>query len=228
VTAAIVPVKHLAHGKSRLAATLGRAGAEQLALAMLEDVVAALRGARGVDVVAVVTPDEAVAAAARRSGARVIRELERSESDERARGLAPGESRLNESIDRAARELGAESTLVVLGDVAGALREDVERLLDQLAALPAPAAVLAPARDGGSAALARRPPDAIPSRFGRDSAEAHRAAARAAGVAWAECALPSLALDLDDDAALHAFLATPSGGARTRATLRALGLRGDA
>ena len=56
MTAAIVPVKHLARGKSRLAATLGRDGAEQLALAMLEDVVAALGGARGVTVVAVVTP----------------------------------------------------------------------------------------------------------------------------------------------------------------------------
>ena len=46
VTAAIVPVKHLAAGKSRLAQALGREGAERLALAMLEDVVAALRAAQ--------------------------------------------------------------------------------------------------------------------------------------------------------------------------------------
>lgn len=208
MTAAIVPVKQLAHGKSRLAATLGREGAETLALAMLEDVVEALRGARGVDVVAVVTPDRAVAEAAERAGARALL------------GDDPG---LNESIDRAARELGAESTLVVLGDVAGIVREDVEALLDALAASPVPAAVLAPARDGGSGALARRPHDAIPSRFGKESARAHREAAHARGVAWSERPLASLALDLDDDDALRAFLATGRGGARTRAALRTLG-----
>lgn len=228
MTVAIVPVKHLAHGKSRLAATLGRDGAERLALAMLEDVVAALRAVRGIDLVAVVTPDATVAEAAERCGARVVRELERDENAERAAGIAPGESRLNEAIDRAARELGADATVVVLGDVAGAEGADVRVLLDALDALPAPAAALAASRDGGSAALARRPHAAIPSRFGRGSASAHRDAAREAGVAWAECALPSLSLDLDDEHDLHAFLATPTGGARTRAVLRALGMASPA
>ncbi|RIK91061.1 MAG: 2-phospho-L-lactate guanylyltransferase, partial [Proteobacteria bacterium] len=92
MTAAIVPVKQLARGKSRLAQALGREGAERLAVAMLEDVLAALRGARGLDVVAVVTPDETVAQVAERAGARALR------------GDDPG---LNESIDGAARELGA-------------------------------------------------------------------------------------------------------------------------
>jgi 2-phospho-L-lactate guanylyltransferase len=224
VIAAIVPVKGFTASKSRLAATLGRAGAEQLARAMLDDVVAALRGVAAIDRVAVVTPDEAVAEAARRIGAQPILELERSESGERARGLAVGESRLNAAIDRAARDLGAGATLVVLGDVAGALSEDLATLVATLEALPAPAAVLAPSRDGGSAALARRPHAAIPSRFGRASAAAHRNAAVQAGVAWDERALPSLAIDLDDDDAVRAFLATPRGGPHTRAALRELGI----
>ena len=168
--AAIVPVKRLTAGKSRLAETLGREGAERLALAMLGDVIEALRATRGLDVVAVVTPDPEVAAAA-----------------ERAR--AP----------------------------------DLEAMLDALAKHPAPAAVLAPARDGGTAALARKPHAAIASRFGAASAEAHRAGARDANAALVELALPSLALDLDDGDDLRAFLATPDGGERTRATLRALG-----
>lgn len=210
MTAAIVPVKRLTQGKSRLARALGRDGAEQLALAMLGDVIEALRETPGVEVVAVVTPDEAVAAAATAAGARALL------------GDDPG---LNESIDRAARELGdaaRDGTLVLLGDVAGARSDDLARMIDALAAGPAPRAVLAPASDGGSAALARRPHAAIPSRFGADSAAAHRRAAHEAGVAWVELALPSLALDLDDEADLQAFLAAPpAGGSRTRAVLRA-------
>lgn len=212
MTAAIVPVKQLAAGKSRLARALGRAGAERLALAMLEDVVAALRATRGLDSVAVVTPDGVVAAAAERAGARALL------------GDDPG---LNESIDRAARALGdpaRDATLVVLGDVAGARAADLAALLDALAAGPAPRAALAPASDGGTAALARRPHGAFPSRFGAASAAAHRDAARAAGVPLLELALPSLALDLDDADDLLAFLAAPGGGARTRAALRALGV----
>lgn len=211
MTAAIVPVKHLAAGKSRLAKSLGRDGAERLALAMLEDVVAALRGVRGLGAIGVVTPDPAVAEAAERAGARALL------------GDDPG---LNEAIDRAARDLGeaaGDATLVVLGDVAGARTADLEAMLAALARAAAPCAVLAPARDGGTAALARKPHGAIPSRFGANSANAHRDAARAAQVPLVELPLTSLAIDLDDEAALRAFLSTPDGGAHTRAALRALG-----
>jgi 2-phospho-L-lactate guanylyltransferase len=216
VTAAIVPVKHLAAGKSRLAKALGRDGAERLALAMLEDVVAALRGVRRLDAIGVVTPDPAVAAAAERAGARALL------------GDDPG---LNEAIDRAARDLGEparDGTLVVLGDVAGARAADLEAMLEALARAEAPCVVLAPARDGGTAALARKPHGAIPSRFGAASANAHREAARAAQVPLVELPLTSLAIDLDDEAALRDFLATTDGGTRTRATLRALGAGSNA
>jgi 2-phospho-L-lactate guanylyltransferase len=210
VIAAIVPVKRLAQSKSRLAGALGRDGAERLSLAMLEDVVAALRATPGVDVVAVVTPDAAVADAAARCGARVVRETESSGG-------------LNEAIDAAARELGADATLVVLGDVAGATSGDLGALLLLLGDAK-PAAALAPSRDGGTAALARRPHGAIASRFGRDSARAHRAAAHERGVALAERELASLALDLDDETDLRAFLDAAGGGLRTRAVLRELGV----
>ncbi len=211
MTAAIVPVKHLAAGKSRLAKALGRDGAERLALAMLEDVVAALRGVRGLDAIGVVTPDPAVAAVAESAG---------------ALALLGDDAGLNESIDRAARELGDaahDGTLVVLGDVAGASAADLEAMLAALAQAGAPGVVLAPARDGGTAALARNPHGAIPSRFGANSARVHRESARSARVSLIELQLPSLAIDLDDEDALRAFLATPDGGERTRAALHALG-----
>jgi 2-phospho-L-lactate guanylyltransferase len=212
VPAAVVPVKSLAAGKSRLAAALGRGPAEALALAMLEDVLAALRAVPALDVVAVVTPDRDVAEAAGRAGARALL------------GDDPG---LDAALARAARELDpacADGLLVVLGDVAGARADDLAQLLAALAAGPAPRAALAPSADGGTAALARRPPNAFASRFGPDSARRHRAAAAAAGVPLVELGLPSLALDLDDEADLRAFLAGPGDGPRTRALLASLGV----
>jgi 2-phospho-L-lactate guanylyltransferase len=209
--AAVVPVKSLASGKSRLAAALGRSGAESLALAMLEDVLAALAAVRRLDTIAVVTPDPKVAAVAEHAGVRPLL------------GSDPG---LNESIDSAARALGpacSDGLLVVLGDVAGARASDIERILDALSDAGRPGAVLVPVADGGTAALARVPHDAIPSRFGAESARAHRDAAKRAGVPLVELALASLALDLDDPDDLRAFLAGPGDGPRTRARLRELG-----
>jgi 2-phospho-L-lactate guanylyltransferase (CobY/MobA/RfbA family) len=83
--------------------------------------------------------------------------------------------------------------------------------------------VLAPARDGGTAALLRRPPGVLPSRFGADSAKAHREAAERAGVAYTELPLPSLAIDLDREADLRALLASASAAPRTRAVLARFG-----
>lgn len=212
MTAAVVPVKSLAAGKSRLAAALGRAGAETLSLAMLEDVLAALRALPALAAVAVVTPDETVALAAERAGARALR------------GADPG---LNEAVERAGRELGAAcdgGLLVVLGDVAGAQTEELAQVLTALADGPPPRAVLVPSRDGGTAALARNPRDAFPAQFGDASADAHRAAAARAGVPLVELALASLAIDIDDEVDLRDLAAGPGAAPRTRERLAALAL----
>jgi 2-phospho-L-lactate guanylyltransferase len=209
--AALVPVKRLATGKTRLARDLERGALAALVLAMLEDVLAALRATPGVGCVAVVTPDPDVAAAARRMGARALVEP--------TPGLGP-------SLDAAAHQLageGATGLLVVLGDVPGARPDELARMLDALRELGGRGVVLAPSRDGGSAALLRAPPDVIGSRFGPESAEAHRDLARHAGVPFRELALPSLAIDVDSREDLADFLASSSGGPRTRACLRALG-----
>ncbi|HEY7084743.1 MAG TPA: hypothetical protein VH519_07990 [Hyphomicrobiaceae bacterium] len=73
-TCAIVPVKVLAHAKRRLSSVLPDAARQRLVLAMLEDVLAALVGARGVDWIAVVTADQRVAVLAQRHGASVLPE----------------------------------------------------------------------------------------------------------------------------------------------------------
>ncbi len=203
---ALVPVKRLAAGKSRLAAALGRETTEALTLAMLGDVIDAIHASHCADRVVEVTPDPDVGEAARalRAEARVADD--------------PG---LNAALDAAAGALAdpAGALLVLLGDVAGATGADLARLFEALERTPGPAAVLAPARDGGTAALLRRPPAAIPSCFGEGSAKAHRGAAERAGVRFLELPLASLAIDLDRSDDARALLASDAPAPRTRALL---------
>jgi 2-phospho-L-lactate guanylyltransferase (CobY/MobA/RfbA family) len=81
---------------------------------------------------------------------------------------------------------------------------------------------LAPSRDGGTSALLRVPADTIPEHFGRESAKAHRELAQAAGVAYRELPLASLALDVDEIEDLEVFARGAACGARTRALLDSL------
>lgn len=207
---ALVPVKELPDAKTRLLPELAPAEREALSVAMLRDVLAALAGARRVERRVVVTPDAHVAEVARAAGA--LPWLE-------------GPPGLNPALDAAARALarGDEPVLVVLGDVAGAQSDDLDALFEALAEIGGRGVVLAPSSDGGTAALLRAPADAIPSRFGPESAKAHREAAERAGVPFREWPRPSLTLDLDDADDVRRFLATPNGGAHTRALLRDIG-----
>ncbi len=208
---AVIPIKHLSQGKTRLASRRGREELEPLCLAMLRDIVSALQQTPSLDRVAVVTPDESVAQAARDAG---------------AVGLLRDDPGLNASIDAAIAEVGnpREASLVILGDVAGALPDDLESLFRTLEAdQPTGQVVLAASRDGGTAALLRAPANAIPSCFGPQSAHAHRKAADAIGVAFHEVSLPSLEIDLDRPEDVDDFLARPGGGKQTRRILEAIG-----
>jgi 2-phospho-L-lactate guanylyltransferase len=204
---ALVPVKNLAAGKSRLLPELDDAQRQAMALAMLRDVLEALLAAQRVSRVAVVTPDETVARAAREAGAEAILHL------------VPG---LNGSLEAGAAALAPkpdDGLLIVLGDVAGALPEELDVLCCALDSCSGPAIALAPATDGGTAALLRTPADAIAPHFGADSAKRHREAADQAGVAYAEIPLPSLSIDLDIAADIEPFLASDNRGHHTRALL---------
>jgi len=207
MTAAVVPVKALSASKSRLALRGGREAVRRLSLAMMADIVEALRAVPELERVAVVTPDPEVAAAATRAGAEALLRDD------------PG---LNASIEAAAAEVSAPGAgvLVVLGDVPALASADVLRLLE---AGRDGGVVLAPSRDGGTSALLRVPRDAIAAHFGPDSAKRHREAAQRAGVRFQELALPSLAIDVDVAEDAEAILACASLGRRTRAALAALG-----
>ncbi len=209
---ALVPAKALRSGKSRLRATLGSEAAEALAVAMLRDVVSALVAAERVGPVAVVTPDPALADVAKDLGAFALL------------GDDPG---LNASLRRGAQELcdnEEDGLLVVLGDVAGIEAADVDALVETLESLGPRGVVLAPSRDGGSAALARRPAAVIPPRFGKDSAALHREAALQAKLPFRELSLASLEVDVDASEDLRALLRGSGVGPHTAQALRGVSL----
>jgi 2-phospho-L-lactate guanylyltransferase len=208
---ALIPVKRLSVGKSRLLPELGNEQPGALILAMLEDIVEALTASTSVQRIAVITPDRDVAECARNAGAEAL--------------LRPDPG-LNQAIEAGSHELGLshdDALLVVLGDVAGARPQDFDALFELAQELPSPCAVLAPSADGGSAALLRRPHDAIPARFGGESAKRHREAAASLGVTWREHPLSALATDIDCAEDVERFLSSESGGPRTRALLAELG-----
>ncbi len=216
-TVALIPVKRLEQSKSRLLSSLPDAKRQALTLAMLEDLLAALEATRGLDQIAVTTPDPIVAKRAEAAGATI---LMRPEPGLNA-ALEDGRERLTQTADSRLPPAEQDAILFVLGDVAGALPEDFERLLAAGAASEEPGVWLAPSADGGTSALLQRPAGVIPCCFGRDSAKRHREAAAEAGVAYHELPLASLAIDLDQPEDLEAFLATRGGGTRTRALLEA-------
>jgi len=204
---ALVPVKALIESKTRLRGALSGPVVERLAEAMLRDVLAALLDAPTLDRVVVTTPDPDVAAVARDAG---------------AEALVRDEPGLNAAIDRGAAEIcgeAADGVLIVLGDVAGARTDEIERLLG---GVDAPGVALAPSRDGGSSAVLRLPHSVLSACFGPNSAAAHRKAAERAGVPFSEVSLPSLAIDIDREEDLREVLAGSAPAPHTRAACSSL------
>mgnify|MGYP001820809458 CR=1 FL=1 len=214
MTIALVPVKRLADSKSRLLDALPDRLRQALTLAMLEDLIEALRQTHGIDRIAVTTPDPAVAARAEAAGAEALMRPEPGLND----ALEDAITRLVPDGAHLAPE-GQADLLIVLGDVAGAAPADFERLLSAAAASPEPGVWLAPSSDGGSSAVLQHPAGVLPCCFGRDSAKRHRDESGRRGVRFCELPLASLAIDLDQPEDLEAFRRTSGGGRRTRALL---------
>ena len=207
-TAALVPVKDFARAKKRLRARFDDRAVERILRALLADVLGALTAAKRLERTFVLSDDEAVAAAARAAGAEVWLKVP-----------DPG---LNAAIDGAAAARAAEgfdAVLVALGDLPLLTGAEVDALVEAGARAPV---VIAPADDGGTALLLRRPPLAIPARFGPESAAAHEAAARERGLTPLVWSLPEesrIDLDTPEDAAR---LAAASRRSRTCELLREL------
>lgn len=201
---AVVPVKDTARAKQRLAPALPPHLRQALALAMLEDVLAALAGAADLAGRIIVTNDATAAALAAKY---------RFEC--RTDGAGAGHTgAVMAAAERLARERRG-GMLTVPGDVPLVTSTEIAQLV--AAHRDAPSFTIAPSHDElGSNAVLMSPPDAVPLRFGDDSFFPHLRAAEAHGIAPTVLHLPGVALDIDNPADLAHFADI---GSRTRAGL---------
>jgi 2-phospho-L-lactate/phosphoenolpyruvate guanylyltransferase len=172
----LVPVKALAEAKGRLAPEVGPLQRRLLAIAMFEDVVAALQAVAGLDRPVVVSPDREVWRRADAMGCRVVEE-------------PPGIGDLNGALAAAAATTDGSGLLVVAADLPLASAAGLERVL---AAATAPVAVVPSHDGGGTNVLAWRDPASFTPSFGPASAARHLAVPGAVRVDE-----PGLALDVD-------------------------------
>lgn len=201
---ALVPLR--TGGKSRLGPVLPTARRDALVLAMLDDVVSALRAA-GIDDVRILTGDASATRAAEERGLPAIPDPpDRSEgADDGAldapHGPIAADRSLRQAVDAALDDLPTTSVrLVVAADLPRLDPEEVRRVL----ADPADVAV-APTSGGGTAILRLAPGATVPACYGPGSAAAHAAAATRTGRSVALLDLPGGSLDVDDVADLLAL-----------------------
>jgi len=182
---AIVPVKPLRRGKSRLAGTLSEDERTELNRSLLQNTLRTFANLREVEEVLVISRDPQALAIARQHGARTVRE--------------DGQPELNTALKRAtviAQVYATRGVLVLPADLPLVTRDDVLTLIER--AGEPPAVVIAPDRHGtGTNALLISPAGLIEYDFGENSFQHHCQRAREAGARLEIVNLPTLGLDLD-------------------------------
>jgi len=190
-TVAVVPVKPLRRGKSRLANVLTVGERTQLNRYLFTHTLEVLQQVPAIERTLVVSRDSAALALARDHGAHTLQEQSNSQ--------------LNLALKRATmmlRASGVGALLILPADLPLLTPEDVRALLDALP--PAPGVALAPNATGkGTNGLAVRPPGAIEYAYGPNSFTRHLTLAQKAGAAVAVINRPGLARDLDWPEDLH-------------------------
>ena len=182
---AIVPVKPLRRGKSRLAEILSEDERANLNQRLLAHTVDTLKAIPEIEHVLVISRDPAALSLARDHGARTVQEN--------------GASQLNIALARAtivAKNYVTRGVLVVPADLPLLTPEDVRAMLDR--ATDPPVVIVAPDRHGeGTNALLVCPVGVIEYDFGPGSFHRHCERTIQAGARLEICELPSLALDVD-------------------------------
>lgn len=182
---AIVPVKPLRRGKSRLAGTLSEDERTHLNQLLLEHTLKTLTDLKEIEQILVVSRDPAALSLAREHGARTVREA--------------GAPKLNTALKRAtvvAQLYATRGVLVLPADLPLITREDLLALVER--AEKPPVVVIAPdRRQEGTNALLICPAGLIEYDFGPDSFQRHCERAQQAGARLEVVNLPSLGLDLD-------------------------------
>ena len=182
---AIIPVKPLRSGKSRLAGTLTADERTELNRTLLQHTLKTLSDLKEVEQVLVISRDPQALSVARMYGARTVRE--------------DGQPHLNTALRRAtaiAQAYETRGVLVLPADLPLVSREDILTLVERAA--DPPVVVIAPDRhEKGTNALLISPAGLIEYDFGENSFQRHCARVKEAGARLEIVNLPSLALDLD-------------------------------
>jgi 2-phospho-L-lactate guanylyltransferase len=182
---AIVPVKPLRRGKSRLAGALSDGERAELNENLLQHTLKTLSRLKEVEQVLVVSRDPKALTLARRHGARTVREN--------------GHPQLNTALTRAtvvAQVYATRGVLILPADLPLISEEDVLTLIER--AVDPPVIVIAQDRHKkGTNALLISPSGLIDYDFGEDSFERHCELAKEAGARLEIVDLPTLGLDLD-------------------------------
>lgn len=182
---AIVPVKPMRQGKSRLADRLNEEERKDLNRTLLVHTIDTLMALSEIEHVLVVSRDPEALALAREHGARTV--------------LENGTPGLNIALTRAtivAKTHVTRGVLILPADLPLITPEDVYALLER--ASDPPVVVIAPdRRREGTNALLVCPAGLIEYRFGPGSFQRHCELALEAGARLEVCELPSLALDMD-------------------------------
>jgi 2-phospho-L-lactate guanylyltransferase len=182
---AIVPVKPLGRGKSRLAGVLSPDERKNLNQHLLVNTLETLKEIPDIESVLVVSRDSAALALARDHGARTVQEK--------------GAPELNVALERAtiiARTYATLGVLILPADLPLISSEDIREMLTRVG--EPPVVVVAPDRHhDGTNALLVCPAGLIEYEFGPGSFQRHCDRAKRAGARLEICEFPALALDLD-------------------------------
>ena len=182
---AIVPVKPLRRGKSRLAGVLTEEERLGLNSQLLIHTVDTLSEIPEIEHILVVSRDQAALALARAHGARTVQEN--------------GAPELNVALTRAtivAKRYATRGVLIIPSDLPMISKEDVYAMLE-LVKDPPVVIVVPDRKKEGTNALLVSPVGLIEYDYGPNSFERHCQRARQAGARLEICELPSLALDMD-------------------------------
>jgi 2-phospho-L-lactate guanylyltransferase len=202
-TLAVLPIKNFTEAKQRLETVLSPGPRRALAESMFSDVLTALRRAKAVEDILVVTRDHGAQQIGGGHGALVL------DDDE------PGQSAAALLGVRYALDHEYERVLVVPGDCPMLDPRELDALI--VRRHETPSAVIVPDRHGtGTNALLLTPPDSLAPAFGPGSCEKHIANAEVAGTTYEVVRVASLALDIDtpdDLEVLRGMLETAHGGA---------------
>ena len=182
---AIIPVKPLRRGKSRLSEVFTTEERVELNRQLLENTINTLNSITEIEHVLVVSRDQSALSLAREKGAKTVQEN--------------GDPELNIALTRAtivAKTYSTRGVLIIPADLPLITPEDIYALLAKGA--DPPVVVVAPDRHrNGTNGLLVSPAGLIDYEYGPDSFQKHCQRAVDVGARLEVCELPSLELDID-------------------------------